>query len=133
MSKEVVLCVSNAYQKKYYLNENFNGLPQTIRDELKIMCVLYTEDVGGILELVFDEDGNLDFRTSCKENDFFYDEIYEKIAKPIFNYVSENGNIPRMNKNFSSAIRETEIDFDKIANSSSLLHFCAEVGKPYDV
>ena len=60
MSKEVVLCVSNAYQKKYYLNENFNGLPQTIRDELKIMCVLYTEDVGGILELVFDEDGNLD-------------------------------------------------------------------------
>ena len=64
-----------AYQKKYYLNENFNGLPQTIRDELKIMCVLYTEDVGGILELVFDEDGNLDFRTSCKENDFFYDEI----------------------------------------------------------
>ena len=66
MSKEVVLCVSNAYQKKYYLNENFNGLPQTIRDELKIMCVLYTEDVGGILELVFDEDGNLDFRTSCK-------------------------------------------------------------------
>jgi hypothetical protein len=67
--------VSNAYQKKYYLNENFNGLPQTIRDELKIMCVLYTEDVGGILELVFDEDGNLDFRTSCKENDFFYDEI----------------------------------------------------------
>ena len=75
MSKEVVLCVSNAYQKKYYLNENFNGLPQTIRDELKIMCVLYTEEVGGILELVFDEDGNLDFRTSCKENDFFYDEI----------------------------------------------------------
>ena len=39
------------------------------------MCVLYTEDVGGILELVFDEDGNLDFRTSCEENDFFYDEI----------------------------------------------------------
>ena len=75
MSKEVVLCVSNAYQKKFYLSDNFNGLPQTIRDELKIMCVLYTEDVGGILELVFDEDGNLDFRTSCKENDFFYDEI----------------------------------------------------------
>ena len=81
MSKEVVLCVSNAYQKKYYLNENFNGLPQTIRDELKIMCVLYTEDVGGILELVFDEDGNLDFRTSCKENDFFYDEIDRKSTR----------------------------------------------------
>lgn len=75
MSKEVVLCVSNAYQKKFYLNDNFKGLPQSIKDELKIMCVMYTEDVGGILELVFDEEGNLDFRTSCKENDFFYDEI----------------------------------------------------------
>lgn len=74
-NNEVVLCVSNSYQKKFYLNENFNGLPQGIRDELKIMCVLYTEDIGGVLELVFNEDGELDFRTSCEENDFFYDEI----------------------------------------------------------
>ena len=74
-NKEVVLCVSNAYQKKFYLNENFNGLPQGIKDELKIMCVLYTEDIGGILEIVFDEDGQLDFRTSYEEGDFFYDEI----------------------------------------------------------
>ena len=74
MDKET-LCVSNEYQKKYYLNEHFQGLPQAIKDELKIMCVLYTEDVGGILELYFDEDGNLDFQTSCNENDFMYDEI----------------------------------------------------------
>jgi hypothetical protein len=75
MSDEVVLCVSNAYQKKFYLNENFNGLPKSIKEELKIMCVLYTEDVGGILELVFDEDGSLQFKTSCEDDDFFYDEI----------------------------------------------------------
>ncbi len=75
MSNEVVLCVSNGYQKKFYLSEDFQGLPQSVKDELKIMCVLYTEDVGGILELIFDEDGNLDFRTSCEEGDFFYDEI----------------------------------------------------------
>lgn len=74
-NKEVVLCVSNSYQKKFYLNENFNGLPQGIRDELKIMCVLYTEDIGGILEIVFNEDGELDFRTSYEDGDFFYDEI----------------------------------------------------------
>ena len=46
-----------------------------INEELQIMCVLYTEDVGGVLELIFDEDGNLEFRTSYEENDFFYDEI----------------------------------------------------------
>ena len=72
---EEILCVSNGYQKKYYLNEHFQKIPEMIKDELKIMCVLYTEDVGGILELFFDEDGNLDFRTSCNENDFMYDEI----------------------------------------------------------
>lgn len=55
--------------EKYYLNENFNGLPQTIRDELKIMCVLYTEDVGGILELVFDEDGT-SIQNILQGNDF---------------------------------------------------------------
>ena len=73
--EEVVLCASNAYNKRFYLNEQFNGLPTSIKEELQILCVLYTEDVGGILELVFDEDGNLEFRTSYEENDFFYDEI----------------------------------------------------------
>ena len=72
---EEILCVSNGYQKKYYLNEHFQKMPEMIKDELKIMCVLYTEDVGGILELFFDEDGILDFRCSCKEYDFMYDEI----------------------------------------------------------
>lgn len=75
MSNEVILCVANAYNKKFYINEQFNGLPEAIKEELQIMCVLYTEDVGGVLELFFDEDGNLEFRTSYEENDFFYDEI----------------------------------------------------------
>ena len=39
------------------------------------MCVLYTEDIGGILQLVFDEEGNLQFRTQQKEGDLLYDEI----------------------------------------------------------
>ena len=46
-----------------------------MKDELKIMCVLFTEDVGGIFQLVFNEDGELEFRTSCDENDLLYDDI----------------------------------------------------------
>lgn len=72
---EVVLCGASSYTKKFYLNENFEGLPESIKDELKIMCVLYTEDIGGILQLVFDEEGNLQFRTQQKEGDLLYDEI----------------------------------------------------------
>jgi len=71
----IVLCGSNAYEQKYYLNEDFEGLPQTIKDELKIMCVLFTEDVGGILTLSFEEDGTLFFQTEAEEGDLLYDEI----------------------------------------------------------
>ena len=47
--EENVLCGSSAYTKKYYLNESFEMLPEGIKDELKIMCVLFTEDIGGTL------------------------------------------------------------------------------------
>lgn len=71
----VVLCGSNSYEKKYYLDDNFAGLPQSIQDELKIMCVLYTEDIGGILTLQFEEDGTLVFHVTSDEGDLLFDEI----------------------------------------------------------
>lgn len=74
-NEEVVLCGASAYNKKFYLNQDFKGLPEQIKNELKIMCVLFTEDIGGIFQLVFDDEGNLEFRTSCDEGDLLYDEI----------------------------------------------------------
>lgn len=71
----VTLCGASAYEQKYYLNEDFNSLPSQIQDELKIMCVLFTEDVGGVLTLVFDEDGTLLLEISADEGDLLYDEI----------------------------------------------------------
>lgn len=73
--EEVVLCGASAYNRKFYLNEDFKGLPSRIKDELKIMSVLFTEDIGGIFQLVFDEDGSLEFRTACDEGDLLYDDI----------------------------------------------------------
>ncbi|MFN1222491.1 DUF6145 family protein, partial [Enterococcus faecium] len=40
-----------------------------------MMCVLFTEDVGGALFLVFDPEEGLMMRTECDENDLLYDEI----------------------------------------------------------
>ena len=62
MNENFVLCAASAYEKKFYLNPEFDQLPESIKEELQIMCVLYTEDVGGILMLVFDEDGNLELK-----------------------------------------------------------------------
>ena len=72
---KVILCGSNKYEQKYYLNEDFNGLPEEIKKELKIMCVIFTEEVGGILTLEFDDIGNLSMITIAQENDLLYDEI----------------------------------------------------------
>lgn len=70
-----VLCGSSAYERKFYLNENFASLPSQIKDELKIMCVLFTEEVGGVLTLVFDEDGTLTLNVATDEGDILFDEI----------------------------------------------------------
>ena len=75
MDEEVVLCAASAYEEKFYLNPEFDSLPETVKQELQIMCVLYTADVGGILMLVFDEKGNLELKVDHTENDFAFDEI----------------------------------------------------------
>lgn len=71
----IVLCAGSAYEKKFYFNEDFEGLPQNIKDELKIMCVLYTEEVGGILTLEYGEDGTLYLNVTHDEGDLLFDEI----------------------------------------------------------
>ena len=74
-NENVVLCASNSYEKKYYFNPDFDKLPEDIKNELKIMCVLFTEEVGGILDLEFDDDGTLLFKSTADEGDLLYDEI----------------------------------------------------------
>lgn len=72
---KVVLCGANSYEEKYYLNPDFEQLPDHVKDELKIMCVLYVHDVGGILTLTYEEDGKLCFEVSSIEGDAMFDEI----------------------------------------------------------
>lgn len=71
----VVLCGANAYEQKYYFNEQFKGIPDSIKDELHIICVLFTEEVGGIFTIGFEPDGTLVLETNAEENDIYYDEI----------------------------------------------------------
>ncbi|MCB7321079.1 DUF6145 family protein [Lacrimispora sp. 210928-DFI.3.58] len=75
MMDTVVLCGASSYEQKYYFNQDFDSLPQAVKDELHIMCVLYTEDVGGVLTLEFDDKGNLEFKVASDEGDYLFDEI----------------------------------------------------------
>lgn len=74
-NNKVVLCGANAYEMKYYFNEKFNAIPDSIKEELHIICVLFTEEVGGVFTIVFDEDGGISMETDAEEDDIYYDEI----------------------------------------------------------
>ena len=71
----ITLCGASAYEKKFYFNQDFNALPDHVKKELQIMCVLFTEDVGGILFLEFTPEGNLEFRVEAEDQDYLFDEI----------------------------------------------------------
>ena len=87
MDENQVLCACSAYEQKFYLNPRYESLPEGIKEELKILSVMLTADVGGVFTMEFEEDGSLYMSTTAKENDFFYDEIgsYLRLSRCVRN------------------------------------------------
>ena len=55
-----ILCAANSANMRFYFNEEKYGmLPEDVKKELKIICVLYCSDVGGAIILSFSEDHRL--------------------------------------------------------------------------
>lgn len=71
----VVLCGANAYEQKYYFNPVFKQIPESIKKELNIISVLFTQEAGGIFTIVFEENGSISIETNADEEDITYDEI----------------------------------------------------------
>ena len=93
--EKIVLCGANSYEEKYYLNPDFSGLPDHIKDELKIMCVLYVNDVGGVLTLVYEENGELCFEVTSEEFDpMFLEEPVLCENMEAFSEIAAACNIP---------------------------------------
>ena len=83
MEEKIVLCGANAYDKKYYFNQKFDRIPDSIKDELHIICVLFTEEVGGIITLAFDEEGTLVIEEEKPE------EAVEEVAEEVIETAEE--------------------------------------------
>ena len=73
--ENVVLCGANSYEQKYYFHQDFSSHPEGIQKELQVMCVLFTEDVGGVLTLEYDAAGSLEFKVAVEDQDYLFDEI----------------------------------------------------------
>ena len=73
---KIVLCGSNSYENNYYINEEqFKMIPESIKEELHIICVLFTEEVGGVFTIAFEEDGNVVMETNADDDDIYNDEV----------------------------------------------------------
>ncbi|MCF0229858.1 MAG: hypothetical protein HUJ76_09245 [Parasporobacterium sp.] len=75
MDNPKILCGASSYEQKFYLNEAHEKLPQAIKDELKIMCVLFVQEISGIIMMEFDDEGNLKIFVTHKDDDIYHDEI----------------------------------------------------------
>lgn len=71
----IVLCASSTYTQKYYLNPDFNNLPQQIQEELQVACILFTEQISCVFQIEYNEDGSLEFVVIPEKDDFAFDEI----------------------------------------------------------
>ena len=71
----VVLCGASAYDQKYYFNKQFDALPESVKEELHILCVLFTEDVGGVFTVEFDLNGRVVLNSRKDEGDLLYDDV----------------------------------------------------------
>ena len=57
---ENILCAANSSNMLFYFNEDKYGiLPGDVKKELKIICVLYCADVGGMITLSFSDEHRL--------------------------------------------------------------------------
>ena len=72
---DVVLAVSSSYDRKYYFNPDFDALPEGIKEDIQVMMVMFTMEIGGILTIAFDEDGQMLIETESDDEDILYDEI----------------------------------------------------------
>ena len=70
-----VLCGASYYEQKFYLNPVYEVLPQQIKDELKILCVLFVQEVSGIIILEFNDQGDLSIVVTARDDDMYFDEI----------------------------------------------------------
>ena len=71
----MVLCAANKYKMKYFFNKNFDKIPQSMKEELHVISVLFAQEGGGIFKIVFEEDGDISIETEAEEDDLLYDDI----------------------------------------------------------
>jgi hypothetical protein len=117
-SGRIVLCGANAYEEKYYFNPLFRKVPESIQKELRIICVLYTQNAGGVFTIEFEEDGMITMETNADEEDITYDEVsaglligeIRRQRQDLFKALETYYKVIVLHQDLSELIKEEETD-----------------------
>lgn len=70
-----VLAAANYKEQKYYMAKEFEQLPNEIKDEIKILCVLTAQKLFCTFVIGFEEEGNIYFDIVKEESELDFDYI----------------------------------------------------------
>lgn len=70
-----ILAAASFDKQKYYLEKEFQGLPEEIQEEVRVICVLLAQKLQCTFVMGFYDDGEVYFESVREEDDFNFDEI----------------------------------------------------------
>lgn len=73
--EKIVLAAASFENEKYYLAEDFQGLPESIKDEVRTICVVLAAKLMCTFIMGFYEEGKLYFETVQNEEMADFDDI----------------------------------------------------------
>lgn len=72
---KIVLAGASREKQKYFFERDFDALPQSIKDEIRNICVIMAERLGCTFLMSFEETGDILFEIIKNEGDFDFDDI----------------------------------------------------------
>lgn len=72
---DFILAAASYEKQKYYLEPKFQALPESIQEEIRIICVTTAQKLGCTFLMGFRQNGEIYFETVKREDDFNFDEI----------------------------------------------------------
>ena len=70
-----VLAGASRQKQKYFFEPEFNTLPQTVKDEIRNICIIMAERLGCTFLISFEDSGDILFEIVKNEGDFDFDDI----------------------------------------------------------
>ena len=74
MDKKALAGASREKQK-YFFEPQFNELPDSIKEEIRNICIIMAERLGCTFVISFEDSGDIVFDIIKNENDFDFDDI----------------------------------------------------------